>query len=455
MIKNYQEAVSFLNSRIRFGMKAGLANIKLLTKVLDSPQENFKSVHVAGTNGKGSTALYFASMLTQANQKVALFSSPHLLSFRERIRILEISENNSILFKTISEKEVIDFLNKIELAANKINISPTFFETLTVLALLFFKKEKVDLAVLEVGLGGRLDATNEVDGVLSIIPSISLEHVEILGNTTEKILYEKMGVARKNKSLWVGDLGEHLVEVAKKYSGEIGCDLKKFSGNLLNLNLKNNADYYYHNASLAYEAAMDYLEQYLPKLISTDLELQILQKKFMLSLEDVLWPGRMQILEREKNKWILDGAHNEAAISGLVESLAKLYPNQKFKLLLGVSADKDIVAMLNKLLPYVSEVHIPYAKSERLAKPNSLKKIIKELSANSHGKNSLKSEIGYVHCEIYESVALACDVLENSDDIVLACGSLYFIGEIILELRDKCSELAWFREFDKEKNEFG
>ena len=210
-----QNGLEYLNSRLIFGMMPGLASTRKLCEVLGNPQKKFKTIHVVGTNGKGSTSYYLAGILQAHGIKTGLYTSPHLVNLRERIRVNDMPIDDESLDRLIMQ---------VKAAAEKAQVEPTFFEVLTIVAFLYYAEQNIDVAVLEAGMGGRLDSTAVAEGELIVLTSIGLEHTEVLGSTESAILKEKMGVAGTTQSILssgcsktfvVGGLSETLIDEAR------------------------------------------------------------------------------------------------------------------------------------------------------------------------------------------------------------------------------------------------
>jgi len=359
-----------------------LRNIKTLCEALGKPQKSFKSIHIVGTNGKGSTALYLANMLQAHGIKTGLFTSPHLVNIRERIKIDG---------KMIPQKKLHSILMRIEQAAK--TVKPSYFETLTAAAFLWFKEKKVQVAVLEAGLGGRLDCTKIAEGDVVALTSIGLDHTEILGNTKEKILREKLGIAKK---------GATIITKRKRISPPLAVG--------------NYGKIYVKNAELAWEVA----KKFLAKDFNEDLAREALEKS--------LWHGRMQMLFKNGNlKTILDGAHNPAA----AKELAKCLKEKKLPPLPCIFAsltDKDTFNVLKILKPHISLCYPVQVDNSRSRSKEELGEICKKLKIKTM---PLKSSIK--NCVL------------KSKSPVLITGSLYLVGKAIYMLRGEFSELAEFR----------
>ena len=359
-------------------------NIKALCKALGEPQKAFQSIHIVGTNGKGSTALYLANILQAHEIKTGLFTSPHLVSIRERIKI------NG---KMISQKELDSILMRIEQAAKTVNIKPSYFELLTAAAFLWFKEKKIQVAVLEAGLGGRLDCTKVAGGSIVALTSIGLDHTEILGNTKEKILKEKLGIAKK---------GATIITKRKRVSPPLAVG--------------NYGKIYVRNAELAWVVA----NRFLVNGFNENLARTALGKS--------LWHGRMQMLFKNGNlKAILDGAHNPAA----AKELAKCLKEKNIALLPCIFAsltDKDTFNVLKTLKPHISICYPSQIENSRARSVEELGETCKKLKIKTMPlAGSIKNFV------------------LKSKSPVLITGSLYLVGKAISLLRKEFDELAEFR----------
>lgn len=420
-----------MNSRLIFGMMPGLASTRKLCDFLGNPQKNFKTIHVVGTNGKGSTSYYLSGILEAHGLKTGLYTSPHLVNLRERIRIDDTP---------IDEESLNRLIMKVKAAAEETGVEPTFFEVLTIVAFLYYAEQNVDVAVLEAGLGGRLDSTAVADGDLIVLTSIGLEHTEVLGQTESAILKEKMGVAGsaqnilsngRGKTFVLGGLDATLIEEARMFASTRGCtcvvpEVRD------NIELPNLGQHYVENASLSLKAA----EMFLTK--SYD------DARALKSLVNRSWTGRMQkLVDRNGNmKFILDGAHNSHAVRRLVETLDEYYPGQKFHCVFGALRDKDVGEMLKLMAPHVSHWHITrtsYPRFRELADlQDELKKL--ELTVASAGEFSK------------EYLDEVCASVTDSSPILIT-GSLYMIGATVQELKNDFDSLSFFRGMEPTTNE--
>jgi len=476
-ISSYQEAVAYLHSRLLFGVKIDLENMRELCRRLDHPEKKCPAVLVAGTNGKGSTVWYLQKILQARGKRAGLFTSPHFVSFRERIRI------NG---EAISKQELVENVQRVALAAAASEsqglqeCEPTFFETLTLVAFLHFARHKLDYAILEVGMGGRLDAVNVCDPLLSIIVSIGLDHTQYLGDTEAKILAEKFGVARSGKPLICGELGHELNQELQRLNESLGAELvfpnaNPVSEEIRTLNLPNKGPVYQHNLQLAWTAANylvpkndageftkphsekqasakqasarhDSAKQDPAKQSSTNQypEVQLLQQS--------PWVGRCQILQHKKTPWVLDGAHNPPAAKALALALNEEFPGKTFELCLSVSSDKDIDGVLKPLLPLAKNIHLMPAQSARLSTVEQMQQKV-DTALSSLPAHGFAGEV-----IVHTSIHTAFDCFESFEDPtvpILITGSLYFLGEWILHLRHHFPQLDFYRQFQSECNEWG
>lgn len=404
----YPQILSYLFSQLaeyqRVGAQAykpGLDNTISICKLLGNPENKFKSVHVAGTNGKGSVSHMLASVLQNAGYKVGLYTSPHLKDFRERIKI-----NGEMIPKKYVEGFVKRYKNDFE------KIKPSFFEWTTGLAFDYFAKEKVDIAIIETGLGGRLDSTNVITPLLSIITNISYDHQNLLGNTLEKITYEKAGIIKKNGIVIIGEKQQETKKVFEIKSKEMNTlllyaeDFTNAKGIVCGLK----GDYQKKNI-LTVLLASEMLHPF---------GFEIANKAVAQGLKDVIkltgLRGRWDFLS-QKPLIVADIAHNEAGIKEVFKQV-KQTPHKKLHIVFGTVNDKDIRKILS-LLPkkatyYFSKADIPRALDEKI------------LSEEAK-KFGLKGET-------YSSVKQALNSAKKNSsvkDFILITGSAFVVAEII------------------------
>ena len=436
-----QNGLEYLNSRLIFGMMPGLASTRKLCEALGNPQKKFKTIHVVGTNGKGSTSYYLSGILQAHGVKTGLYTSPHLVSMRERIRVNDLPIDDGSLDRLIMQ---------VKAAAEKAQVEPTFFEVLTIVAFLYYAEQHIDVAVLEAGMGGRLDSTAVADGELIVLTSIGLEHTEVLGSTESAILKEKMGVAGsaqsilsngRGKTFVLGGLSDALIAEANVYAASHGCscvvpDIHK------DVELPNLGQHYIENASLSLKAAELFLATFRDsaggfRTFDDALALKTLSTRS--------WAGRMQKLidANGVTKFVLDGAHNSHAVRRLVEALDKYYPGQKFHCVFGALRDKDVGEMLKLMAPHVSHWHITRTPYPRFRELEDLQAELEKLGLHVASAGEFSRE--YLN--------QVCASVGESSTPVLITGSLYMIGATVQALKDDFDGLAFFRGMEPTTNE--
>lgn len=411
---------AFLESLLMFGVRPGLDTTQTLCDALNSPQKSFETIHVVGTNGKGSTSYYLSLILSAHGKKTGLYTSPHLVSLRERLRIGNIP---------VSEMELNEALLEVQQAAIQTKITPTYFEALTVAAFLICRNKKIDVLVAEAGLGGKFDATAIAQGKMTVLTSIGLEHTAVLGYTLEAILGEKLRIMKKKSKLVHFPIPEHLWQEFEKQKKIIEFqEVPNYSFPCPSL--KNKGIHYKENAKLALSAAQNFLEESFKKEIAEN------------ALKNVFWPGRMQLLyDKQGNlKFILDGAHNSHAITRLAETLNTEFPNQKFPTLLGVLQDKDLKEMLNILQNHILKYYPVRTPYERFRNTETMTQEILNLGFMAENAGMISKELLY-------------QIANENKTPILITGSLYLIGACIEFLKEDFDDLAFFRGMKLENNE--
>jgi dihydrofolate synthase/folylpolyglutamate synthase len=418
---SYQRTIEYLYGLQQHGMKFGLDNIRRLMSIFGNPQLAFRAVHVAGTNGKGSTSAMIESILRTSGVRTGLFTSPHLLSFTERIRI------NG---REITEEEVISLAEEVRSAAGEIDdFSPTFFEVVTTMAFLHFRNSGVEWAVSETGLGGRLDATNVIVPEVSVITRIGLDHCDFLGRTLREIAGEKAGIIKAGVPVVSADQDAEAADVVAEKSAEKGSELFSFgkeftaglisesldgitfhysgSGTFQDLRVPLAGDFQMVNASLAVKAA-EVLFSRFPGLHAD------VQK----GLADVRWPGRLELV-KDDPPMLIDGAHNPQAAVVLSKNLKKIaLPKYKrIILVMGAMGDKDVEGLIEPLLPLAAEVLFAAPAYGRAASPERL-----AAAAAKMGHASI------VAPGVAEAI-LKAEELWQPGDLIVITGSFYTIGE--------------------------
>lgn len=420
---SYEECLETIYKLGRFGIKLELDTICGILERIGNPHKHFKAIHIAGTNGKGSTAAYIAAILQQAGFKTGLFTSPHLVRFNERILV------NG---REIGNESVVDAYEAVN-AADIGKRRATYFEIATAMAFYHFAEEKVDWAVIETGMGGRFDATNIIFPQVSIITNLSLEHTEYLGNTIKAIAYEKGGIIKEGVPLVTAVSQPSARSVLETIAAEKGANiffLKKdffinkqagkkshtyrgLYNHFTNLTTPLPGKHQKENIGLALAGCELLFQQY-----------QDIDPRYCLSdtmvregLTRVRWPGRLEIV-RQNPLIILDGAHNLSAAKVLGEYLASELKSKKLTLVLGILDDKPFEKMLQKLVPLAQRVIITRAKIARSLDPLILKKASQKLT---------QQPVSIIE-DVKDAVTHAIET-SDSDDAVCIAGSLYVVGE--------------------------
>jgi dihydrofolate synthase/folylpolyglutamate synthase len=433
----YEEAMNYITSVGRFGSNYGLERTFRILELLGSPHKKLKLIHIAGTNGKGSTTAMVTKILRGAGYKVGMYTSPYLEEFEERIQIN--GEN-------INKDRLVDLLEKVKVVIEKVVEEgyehPTEFEIITALMFLHFYNEKVDYAVIEVGLGGRLDSTNVIVPKVSVITSISLDHVNILGDSLQAIAKEKAGIIKENVPLILypqeKEVEEVILKVAEEKKSKVYL-VKKEDSRLLNINndelyqevqVKSNKNTYSVKLPLLGEhqiinlsVALNVIEA-LYEIENIIINRELIEK----SLEDVKWIGRLEVLGK-KPAIVIDGAHNIDGIKALRRNVEKYFKYNKIYLLLGILADKQVKEMVKEITPIAEKVYALTPHSERAELSEDLKKEILEFNSN------------VVSLESYEEAFFSAVNEAEKDDLILISGSLYMVGDMrkIITSKNKCS----------------
>ncbi len=413
---SYEEAVRSLYSLQKFGIKFGLSKTSNLLEALGNPQNGQRYIHIAGTNGKGSVASFIASILREAGLRVGLYISPHLVRFTERFTI-----NN----KEIAPQKAHDLIQEVAEAFVP-EEPPTFFEATTAMAISYFAREKTDIAIMEVGMGGRLDATNVIQPLVSVITNISMEHQFYLGSRLLDIAREKAGIIKTGVDVVSAVSQPAVIDLIASVAREkqapffrVGKDTRyrvtqsgfHFSGkrrrlNRLPLGLK--GPFQARNAALAL-TALERLEER---------GVHISSRHIHKGLETISWPGRMHVMA-ENPMILIDGAHNPAAARALASAVRSGFQYGRLILVIGVMKDKDIGRLLREIVPVSSYVIYSRPVYPRAADPEVL-----AAEAESQGKPG----------EVVQSLSAALDrarEIADPGDLILVTGSLFTVGEAL------------------------
>ena len=421
-MENYQQTIDYLYSLEYSGIKLGLENVTHLLQFLGNPQKKWPAIHIAGTNGKGSIAAFIYTILREAGFKVGLYTSPHLVDFSERIRINE---------KKIPWETIVEYTRNLKNQIEK--QQATFFEATTAVAFAYFADQPVDIAVIETGLGGRLDATNLVQPLVTIITSISKDHEQYLGNTLPQIAFEKAGIIKTEVPCFTIQQGSEILRVLQEKADEQKApffvvqpashlrirdediegstfDLLMPQGSLQNLRISLAGTHQARNAALAVAAVMNL------KSFPCD-EHHIREGLFKTS-----WPGRFQRLA-EDPLTILDVAHNPDGFEKVLSFISERVPEKNIQAIVGISKDKDYRKIADILSHYVSRVGVVSGFSSRSLDPEILSQELKKRLTPT---------------EIFENIETAYSSFREATpvaDLLLIIGSHYLAGEFLKKIQ--------------------
>jgi dihydrofolate synthase/folylpolyglutamate synthase len=417
----YEEAIKYIRDTAAFGSKLGLDNIRILMTLLGNPQDQMNIIHIAGTNGKGSVAAYLMSVLKTSGYRVGLYTSPELFRFSERIRIgdEEISHEDIALYASMV-KEQADRMIREDMG------TPTEFELVLAMALCYFRDKGTDAVILEVGLGGRLDATNVIDrSELSVITGISYDHMQYLGNTLEEIAAEKAAIIKRGGKVIVWPAKDSIMQVYRNVCKAMDATLHVADRpTIVSSSLENGQKfnicgreqmtrmaglYETDNASLAIQAA-DILK---------DRFIRITEETISDGIAEAVWPGRFEVLKKVPLV-IADGAHNADGAEALAACIRTYFEEKKVRFCMGILRDKQYQRMLEILLPYASSVIAVEVPNPRSLKAAELKAEIRSIreDLDVYTEDSVEDAAERIKKPQPEAVA----------DII--CGSLYLVGPL-------------------------
>lgn len=429
---NYQEALAYLEELNAFGSKLGLVRIQRLLGLMGQPQNRYRTVHVTGTNGKGSVSVMTAGILNRSGIRTGLYISPHLVSYTERMQVDG---------QPISQEDFADCLGAVRVFAEQMveegEESPTQFEVLTAAAFFYFAAKQVEYAVIEVGLGGLLDSTNVITPEVSVITNVTLEHADRCGGTLDGVAHHKAGIIKEGVPVVTAAVGDPLT-VLQQTAAEKNADifvagedfhsdflsfdgrkqLLEFSSALLGVSkepysLQMLGAHQIENSSLAVMTA---------QLLHQNDE-RITPESIGQALELTQWPGRFERMNIGEQKIIIDGAHNPAGMKALRSSLELYYPVEERVLMLGILKDKDIDSMLDILIRPNDTVILTTPQSDRASDPEFVAKKVRAQ-----------------HIEVYADNAEALErslELANEERLLCIAGSLYLIGGVRQLLLEK------------------
>lgn len=399
---NYSESIAFLYGLRLFGAKLGLENTLGLAALCGNPHRRLRFIHVAGTNGKGSTCAMLESVYRQSGLRTGLYTSPHLVSFGERIQVdrAPISPSDVIRWTQF----MIDALGGPDL--ERWPFRPTFFEFVTVLGLLHFAEQRCDLVIWETGLGGRLDATNIVTPLASVITSIGFDHQQWLGNSLEEIASEKAGIIKPGIPVIVAPNPPAVLEIFQRKAAELQAPLVLAEKPGCHLGLSLLGEHQQLNAGVAL-AVVRQLRPILP--VSDD--------SIALGLASTVWPGRLQLLATPRGRVLLDGAHNPDGVEVLIRALRQHFPGEPLSMVLGFFQDKPWREMLARLLPLACRAWFVPVQSERSIDPAEALRFARE-------------HFPALDCHALPNLAAALD-FALGPNLTLVTGSLFFVGEAL------------------------
>jgi dihydrofolate synthase / folylpolyglutamate synthase len=426
---SYQKTIDYLYGLQKHGIKLALSNSRTLMEVMGNPHKKFRSVHIAGTNGKGSTSAFLAGMLTAAGYRVGLYTSPHLVSFTERLRIDNVQ---------ISEQKVVELARRVREGSRgvpaadgvkSLNLNPTFFEVTTAMAFSWFAEESIDIAVVEVGMGGRLDSTNVITPLVSVITNIDLEHTEFLGGTLELIAREKAGIIKSGVPVVTGAIQPPVIEVIEREAAAKHARVYRLTKDFIAQNIFHDRTqvfdyrgmqasyskmcitmqgrYQVNNACLAIAAAECMRNE----------GITIAEPALRRGLEQTRWEGRLELVA-QKPDIFLDGAHNPASakmLAGAVREMKSAY--RRMTLVVGILSDKDYRGILAELVPLAEHVIVTRPQYSRAMDVQALASEIREL----HSAVTTTEAVGHAIVKARE--------ISTADDLILVTGSLYVVGD--------------------------
>ncbi|NLK26986.1 MAG: bifunctional folylpolyglutamate synthase/dihydrofolate synthase [Clostridiales bacterium] len=430
----YEEARSFIQESNQYGIVPGLQTITELLNRLGKPQDQLKIIHVAGTNGKGSTSAFIASILMRAGYRVGRYVSPVVFSYREMI---QIGDHETSEMNYISKEGICETIEQIQPICGEMLrdgfAHPTTFEIETAMAMLYLVKEKVDFAIIEVGMGGRLDATNVIDHpICSVITPISMDHMQFLGNSIEEIAKEKAGIIKVDAPVVTGRQQPEVLHVLEKTCQEKGTkiyisDFNKvshcnFSPEMTTFTLETNAGNINYRLQVLGEYQVDnaILAIKVVKVLK-ELGYPIDEEAIAKGLYETHWRGRFDIVAKEPYI-IVDGAHNEAAALVLRKSIEAYFTNRRIIYIIGVLADKDYRKILDILAP-LSNLIITLTPNNKRA-----------LASKDLAKEAERFGIRVIDAGTTDRAVKAALSEAGKEDVIIAFGSLSYLGDLVNSL---------------------
>ncbi|OQY42193.1 MAG: diaminohydroxyphosphoribosylaminopyrimidine deaminase [Fusobacteriia bacterium 4572_74] len=409
---NIDKTLEELYSLTNMGIKLGLDNIKNILKLMGNPQNNYKILHIAGTNGKGSTASILEASLLEVGYKVGKYTSPHIEKFNERIVVNR---------KQISDEKICSYYQKIRDLIKVNNLHPTFFEITTAIMFDYFKDCGCEYVVLETGLGGRFDATNVCHPEISIITNVSMDHINILGDNLSDIAREKCGII-KDSPVVIADSKPELIAAVEKKTKDYVDVIKKYNNvkfkltedfktkiyiDNIEFNLSLYGEYQINNFLGAYEA-----------LKKIGISVQNIQN----AVSKIYWPGRFEIYSKENPLIILDGAHNVDAASRLKENILSKYKKADIVTIVSILEDKDRYGILKEISKFSDEIIFTS---------------LEDFHRGTSGSELLNLVPNFKDQKIEDNIIKAFDLAKKTKKIIVICGSFYLLSKFkkIIQMR--------------------
>lgn len=432
---NYQETLAYLDSLGKFGIRLGMERIEGLLRELGNPEQQIKTIHVTGTNGKGSVSSMITNILLAANLKTGKFTSPHLVKYNERI---------TINGQDIDDDSFADLLTIVKTAADSVVAKgvceqPTQFEVLTAAAFLYFALENVDYAVIEVGMGGLWDSTNVITPIVSVITNVSLDHTDRCGKTVERIAMQKAGIIKENVPVVTAAEGDDALgpikAVAMFKQAKLYIYGRAFWGTEVESSMEGQTftlhagEYYSSDYSIRlpgeHQIANTSVAIVAAKLVSKQDD-RINELALHIGVANTVWPGRLERIAQAPDV-ILDGAHNPAGAEALRKALDKYYPEGKRIFVLGMMGDKDMTGVISRLIRPMDIVYT--VKADDGARAAAAEELAGLVGVQALAMSSL--------ADAYEAAVSRAD----SDSVVCICGSLYLVGNfknLLLNVKAGC-----------------
>ena len=424
-MRDYQEAVSYLEELATFGWKPGLERIRRLLALLGNPERELPCIHVGGTNGKGSVTVTLATLLARQGYQVGQFISPEIYDIRERI---------SINGQWIPEEDLTALLDPVRQAEQQMlaegGEGPTNFEVWTALAFLWFRKMKVDLAVIEVGLGGEIDSTNVIIPLVSVITNVSIDHKDYLGETEEEIAAVKSGIIKKNRPVVTGTLHAGALRVLEERARKEDAPIYRFGIEFQGLEKgfsESRSAFFFQNPDMEEEVSYSLVGHH--QVINGSMALQTLwllsrmgyaldMPQAIRDMESVFWAGRLELIEKGDRRILLDAAHNLEGARNLALALRDIYSYRHLILLVGILADKERGKMIDYLGPFGDKVIITRPNNPRAGDFRGVAQYFQPYK-------------GEVILEEDPERALALGLsLAGAEDLLCITGSIYMLKEI-------------------------